>query len=205
MDQYKFNEAKFDSDGNIVIQDVTSSEITINLSDNKAVLSFLTGMSDQIGKLPANILDALSKVKIEDSEFSGLNVYLTVLINFNTLSSAVKSLSFGLAITNLNSSIRYVNSPYFKVSKPLELGEGLKHDTFKLVSPTNSEFPVRLEFGQVKEAVYDIPPNQIKLFRNNLSDDLTIQAFITTTLGEIHVSNEYKIAELIKTHDELIK
>lgn len=205
MELYKLNEAKLDGEGNIVIQDINNSEITINLSDHKAVLAFLTGMSDQIGKLPMEILEVLTKVKVEDSEFSGLNVYLTILINFQSTSNEVKNLSFGLGITNKNNSIRYVNSPYFKVSKSLEFSPGYKHDTFKFVSPANAEFPVRLEFGEVKETVYDILPEQIKLFKANISDGLTIQAFVTTTLGEVHSSNEYRIEELLKTFDQLIK
>ena len=204
MSVFKVNEAKFDSEGNIVIQDVTNSTITIHLGNEEEVRHFLAGISDKLNELPLKVLKALSMVEILEDNLKGLNVYLTTLINLNQSGNPV-SLSFGLAITNLNKTIRYINTPYFKVEPEFVLANGLRHDTFQLIAPTNSQFPVRLEFGEVKQIVYEINKNQMDLFIQNNQPSATIKAFVSTTVGELFHSDDYSIEKLVSTHLNIIK
>lgn len=204
MAEFKINNAEFDSNGNIVIQDITDSEITIHMNDPVEVNNFLTGMSDKLDQLPSEILQALSMVELPEEQFKGLNIYLTTLVSMSDVGGVV-GLSLGLAITNMNKSIRYVNTPYFTVTPKMDLGQGLKHDTFQLISTENAKFPVRLEFGQVHQIEYKLIPAQIGLFRSNLTPESTIQAFVSTTVGELFSSKKLELPKLVEQYDQMIK
>ncbi|MFZ7133326.1 MAG: hypothetical protein ACOWWR_13320 [Eubacteriales bacterium] len=202
MSDFKINTAKFDTDGNIVIQDITDSEITIDLGNSEEVMKFLSGLSDKLNELPTLILEAMSNVEIPEKNFKGLNVYLTTLATVMD-NGVVTGLSFGVSITNLNKDIRYVNVPYFKVNPKFKLEEGLEHDTFQFVSNSNAQFPIRLEFGQVTQLEYVINGHQEQLFRNNNSEGTTIQAFVSTTVGELYSSDKFSINKLVSTFDSI--
>lgn len=114
--------------------------------------------------------------------------------------------SFGVAITNLKKEIRYFYEPIFVVNPPLNFGlllddkRELRHNRFGLnqVSPIIS-FPKKLEYGEPTYAEYSIPLKSLELYYELEQDEEAyVQAFVTTTLGEIYESNKYKIQELVK-------
>lgn len=108
----------------------------------------------------------------------------------------IAGVSFGVSVTNTTKEQRYFYEPSFKVSIPLENGL----DTFVMTDkhPHNPQFPKRLEYGEPFSAYYNIA--DISLFKSLVEKDenVTITAVVNTTLGEVFVSNPYKLKDLIK-------
>ena len=203
----KNNNSKIDGDGNIVVQNVTGSAITINPNNSDELKNFLIDFNKKLADLPLDVTNLIEeKSKKMDKEFEkGANLYLTVLGEFNGLEGV--RVSFGTTITNLTREIRYFNQPYFKVFPKFEIEEGIKHDTFLMKQRENSQvkYPYRLEFGQTVDSAYPIVPGGYQMFLENESEEAYIQAFVTTTIGEIYSSRKYMISKLISEYQSIIK
>lgn len=63
MTGLKITKAEFDGDGNVVVQDISDSTITINLNNPDEVVDFLNRISEKINELPSEIAKALNKAK----------------------------------------------------------------------------------------------------------------------------------------------
>jgi len=101
----------------------------------------------------------------------------------------------GVNVTNVLKEHRYFNGPYFKISQPL-VGA---NDTFQLVDQmTQVSFPKKMEYV----AQYQVHYNLKKVFLDQLEkfkgQDVTITAFVTTTVGEKFSSNLMKVDDLFK-------
>ena len=145
----------------------------------------------------------LSKHKEPAKEESPIvaNVYLSQNILFETYwgqpTGKVEGIGIGVQITNTTREIRYFNQPFFKLSTPFEKGA----DTFyfrDMLAPVR--FPSKLEFGQQVSVTYKLAPETMDLLEKVLKDDpeATIKAIVTTSLGEVSMSEPYQISELVK-------
>ncbi|WP_324024575.1 hypothetical protein QSV08_15320 [Maribacter sp. BPC-D8] len=201
------NEATIDGDGNIVVQNVTGSTITINPNNSEELKEFLIDFSKKISELPLEVTKLIEeKSKGMDKEFEkGANLYLTILGEFSSYQGV--GVSFGTTITNLTREIRYFNQPYFKVFPKFKLGKGIEHDTFFMKQRDHSptQYPYRLEFGQTVDSAYPIIQGGYEMFLENVSEEAYIQAFVTTTVGEIYSSRKYMISKLISEYQSIIK
>ena len=135
----------------------------------------------------------------------GANLYLTV---FSAISDVTKnSVLWGTTITNLTREIRYFNQPYFKVYPKFQLDEGIEHDTFFMMQDetSNVRFPYRLEFGQTISCKFPVKSQSYKLYEKiNQEEGSFIQAFVTTTLGEIYNSRKYPISKFIQIYQNTL-
>ena len=190
------NKAEIDGNGNVVIQNSDNSEITINMNNPEEIRKFFIDFQQQLNSIPKKIIELMeskntNKIQID----SGANVYLSL----NLLMSAVTvtGISFGVTITNLTKENRFFNAPFFKLSVPYEdnLDTFAMTDTIKGIS-----FPKKLEYGEVVSEAYFIRLNSKKIYEKVIAtnNDATIQVIISTTIGEIYKSNEYKVSQLLK-------
>jgi len=201
----KHIEAEVQGNGNITIQGVEGSTITINPSNTKEVTEFLTKFEDIISSLPTKILNML---KTDESSFekdvNGVKIHLSMGLVIPELAPEKRDATFKVYVTNLEKIHRYCNQPYFKLSKAVEFSEGTKpHDTFMLFQNDYSDvkFPKRLEFGEQCVADFQIVKNQFKFYKQLDDEESYIQAFCTTTLGELYSSNKYIVSKFIKDYD----
>lgn len=188
------NKAEINGQGNVVIQDSDNSEIIINMDNPKEIRKFFIDFQNKLNGLPKQILELMESKNTNDIKIdSGANVYLS--LNYQMTPGNVSGISFGVSITNLTRENRFFNNPFFKLSKPFEKGA----DTFTMLDTMNKiEFPKKLEFGEVVTEYYNIRPQSIDIYNKVLvqDKDATIQVIVTTTIGEIYKSNEYKINNL---------
>lgn len=199
----KKNNSHIDGNGNIVIQDLDNSTITINLANNEQIRKFLIDFQQRLSELPIDVLNELKKHNELETELKvGANIYLTVIGAFPEVGK--NAVLWGITITNLTKEIRYFNQPYFKVSPIFELEEGLEHDTFMLFPKERIRFPFRLEYGQVLNISYQINPSQFALFEKNSTDEAFIQAFCGTTVGELYNSNEYQLRKFVREYQAIL-
>jgi hypothetical protein len=104
--------------------------------------------------------------------------------------------SLGVTITNINKEHRYFNEPYFQLSEPFDKGA----DTFYLVDKLRpATFPAKLEFGEVVTVDYKLEPRSIEFMWNKLPKHATVQAIVTTTIGERFKSNLVKVESVISS------
>lgn len=193
-------EATLDGNGNIVIQNSDNSSITVNLGDSVGIRKLLVDLQHDINNLPLKIIRELMAHNKSDIIPSGANVYLSLNIMFETIGNKptgnIAGVSFGVSVTNTTEEQRYFYEPSFKVSIPLDSGL----DTFLMTDkhPHNPLFPKRLEYGEPFTVYYNIA--DLMLFKSLVEKDenVTITAVVNTTLGEIFVSNPYKLKDLIK-------
>lgn len=203
---FEKNEATIDGNGNIVLQNISGSTITINPNNSEELQNFLIDFSKQLSQLPLEVTKIIEeKSKGMDKEFEkGANLYLTILGEFSGMRAT--GVSFGTTITNLTREIRYFNQPYFKVFPKFKLGEGIVHDTFFMrQSHSPTQYPYRLEFGQTVDSRFPIIKGGYEMFLENVSEEAYIQAFVTTTVGEIYSSRKYMITKLISEYQSIIK
>lgn len=192
--------AVVDGAGNVVIQNSDNSTITINISNPADVRNALLNLQGEIRELPLNIIKHLMERNVSEVPSSGANVYLSLNILCETFggkpTGGIAGVSFGVSVVNTNKEHRYFYEPCFKSSEPLEKGL----DTFIMTDkhPDNPQFPKRLEYGEVFTAYYNIPNIDLfkKLYEKNT--EAIITAVVNTTLGEVFISNEYKIESLLQ-------
>lgn len=192
--------ATVDGDGNVVIQNSDNSIITININNPEEIRNALLDLQGEIRELPLNIIKTLMEKNVSDVPSNGANVYLSLNILFTTLggkpTGGVAGVSFGVSVVNTNKEHRYFYEPCFKSSVPIENGL----NTFMMTDrhQDNPQFPKRLEYGEVFTAYYNISNIDVfkELFEKN--NDASITAVVNTTLGEVFMSNEYKIESLLE-------
>ncbi len=192
------NKAKVNGDGNIVIQDVDKSTITINMNDPKEIRKFFIDFQQKIDLLPRKILELMiekngADIKIE----KGANIYLGLNFMMDPIRRTKSGISFSVTITNLTKENRFFREPFFKSSVPINMGT----DTFVLTERINKiVFPKKLEYGEVISEVYLIKPESKQMYEEMLriDENATIQVIASTTIGEVYQSNEYKVSQLLK-------
>ena len=130
----------------------------------------------------------------------GANVYLGLKILFSTGGyRQINGICFGVTITNLTKENRFFNTPFFKTSIPFDGNV----DTFAMIDTMNGiVFPKKLEFGEVVTEKYQIRPQTKKIYDNLIiqDKDASIQVIVSTTIGEVYKSNEYKVSKLLENY-----
>lgn len=190
------NKAEIDGNGNVVIQDSSNSDITIHMNNPEEIRKFFIDFQQHLELLPKAILELMESKKTNEVVInSGANVYLG--LNFMIVPGGINGINFGVTITNLTKENRFFNAPFFKLSKPFE-GD---LDTFFMTETMNSiSFPKKLEYGEVVSEAYLISASSKEIYDKVLTVDkeATIQVIISTTIGEIYKSNEYKVQKLLE-------
>jgi len=196
-----------DGNGNIVIKDVSGSTITINHNDTSAISKLLVDMNASLAKLPFEVLKLLQEksMKSKNKFKVGANLYLTVMASVDVASAKTQVISWGTTITNLTREIRYFNRPYFKVYPKFKIDNGNEHDTFGMVNSDGIKFPFRLEYGQTLDVDFPVNHEAFELYKTINQEDAYIQAFVTTTLGEVYSSRQYPIPKFVATFEQLVK
>lgn len=189
----KKNKIDIDGDGNITFQDIKGSTITVNINDPKEIRLFLIQFQNRLNELPGAILEKLKENQDMESEIKvGANVYITALSAINMQTHKIQSLSLSVQVTNLTKEIRYFGRPYFKTDPILNLIPG--NDAFLLLESDRTEWPVRLEYGQVLSCNFAVKQGFLDLLKERLDpDSATMKAFITSTVGELYESNDMPI------------
>lgn len=189
-------EAKIDGNGNIVIQRVEGSTITINPSIPDEVRKALIDHQSLIAELPNKIIQILMDNNAKEPPVIGANIYLGLNLMAGTY--GIAGISISVQITNLTKEIRFYNRPFFKVSTPIEKNL----NTFVMTNVVGDpiEFPRRMEYGEVLSENYQLVQGNIEMFQVLLSKDseATLTAYVTTTLGELYKSEPYYIKDIVK-------
>lgn len=193
----KINKAEVDGEGNVVIQGSDNSEITINMNNPNDIRKFFIDFQQNLHSLPKKILDLMEDKNTNEVVIEvGANIYLS--LNFLVTPGSVGGIAFGVTITNLTKENRFFNAPFFKLSVPFE-GDA---DTFAITDAMKKvEFPKKLEYGEVISELYPIKPHSKEIYAKVLTqdEDATIEVIVTTTIGEIYKSNEYRVAQLMES------
>ena len=189
-------EAKIDGNGNIVIQRVEGSTITINPSIPDEVRKALIDHQSLIAELPNKILQILMDNNAKEPPVIGANIYLGLNLMAGTY--GIAGISISVQITNLTKEIRFYNRPFFKVSTPIE--KNLNTFVMTNVVGIPIDFPRRMEYGEVLSENYQLVQGNIEMFQVLLSKDseATLTAYVTTTLGELYKSEPYHIKDIVK-------
>lgn len=125
----------------------------------------------------------------KDEPKSKDNVYLSTYIEASEI-YGITGVNIGVTVTNVINGHRYFNGPYFKLSKPL-VGNA---DTFQLFDARQQiAFPKRMEYGEQYQINYNLKKGFIDSMREFKGQDVTLTAYVTTTVGEKYQSNEMKI------------
>lgn len=141
-----------------------------------------------------------SQIKIEQPIAPALSVFFSVDYLFETqfgTPTRVIGIAFVVTVTNVSFENKYVSSPLFKLSVPIE-GDA---DTFSMLNVVDQiSFPAKLERGEQFSISYRLVPGNVEMFSNLLTKDssVTVQAIVTTTLGDVAKSEPYPIANLVK-------
>lgn len=188
--------AKIEGNGNIVIQKVDGSTITINpLIPEEVRMAFIEHQK-LIADLPHNILSLLMEKNTAEPPVIGAKVYLG--LDFLLTDMGVTGVSLTVQVTNLTKEIRFFNSPFFKLSIPIE-GTA---DTFIMTNVIGDQikFPRKMEYGEVVSQSYILNPANISMFKGLLERrlDVVLTAYVSTTLGEVYESNKYPISDIVK-------
>lgn len=185
-----------DGNGNIVIQKVEGSTITINPEVPEDVRKALIEQQSLISQLPDKIIKKLMSNNATEPPIIGANVYLG--ISYITSDYAVQGVLLTVQITNLTKEIRFYNKPFFKLSTPFEPGA----DTFEMTNVFGEKiaFPRKMEYGEVVTECYILVKPNIPLLKKVWAKDLstTITAYATTTLGEVYKSEPLLVENILK-------
>ena len=193
------NKAEIDGNGNVVIQEADNSVITINMNSPEEIRNFFIDFQASLSQIPKQILELMESKNSNDIEVDkGASIYLSLNFLFGTGGfSGISGISFGVTITNLTKENRFFNAPFFKLSIPFE-GNA---DTFAMTDTMNHiVFPKKLEYGEVVSENYQIRPQSKDIYDKLKAQDenATIQVIVSTTIGEIYKSNEYKVSQLLE-------
>jgi len=122
---------------------------------------------------------------------------LVYLVNYLQVSEyqGVIGIMIGVTVTNTIGDYRYFNGPYFKISKPFRGSD----DTFHLYGEvTPISFPKRMEYGEQYKIMYDLKKGFLDMLEKLKGQDVTLTAFVTTTIGDKFKSNPLNIDDLFK-------
>lgn len=187
-----------DGNGNIIIKDIDGSTIIINPDNSEEIKRLIINFGSQLNKLPIEVLNLIeNKQKMDETKNIGANLYLTTLAELGTYHRGIK---FGLTITNLTKEHRYFNQPNFKVFPKFEIGNGMEHDTFIMLHTEDIVLPKRLEYGEPFTLTFELKPGFIEMCKTAFDKDADgyIQAFVSTTVGELHESEKYTFKKLME-------
>jgi hypothetical protein len=133
-------------------------------------------------------------IPLPEKEEPAGNVYLSTYIQASD-AYGVTAINIGVTVTNTVNDHRYFNGPYFKISKPL-VGN---NDTFQLMETMMPiSFPKRMEYGEQYQVIYNLKKGFFEEMKKLKDQEVTLTAFVTTTVGEKFKSNEMKIDDLFK-------
>jgi hypothetical protein len=192
------NTAHIDGHGNIVVQGIDGTEMTVHAENPIALRQLVIDLGEKINELPTDVLKMIEKNQDINAEIkTGANLYLTTLVEKVNYNQA--SLKFGLTITNLTKENRYFNQPFFKVKPKFEIKEGVENDTFVMFPEQGKPFPKKLEYGEPLSVSYKLEP-VIKMCQWLLEKDdkAYIQGFVNTTVGELYESNAFSIKKMFE-------
>ncbi len=188
--------AIIDGNGNIVIQKVEGSTITINPTVPEEVRKALIDHQSLIAELPDKIIQILMESNAKEPPIIGANIYLG--LSFIAGEFGEGGVSISVQITNLTKEIRFYNKPFFKVSVPIDKNA----DTFMMTNVIGEaiNFPKKMEYGEVVSEYYQLVPGNIQMFEELLakSPHATITAYASTTLGEVYKSEPYPVCDIVK-------
>ncbi len=192
------NRAEIDGNGNILIQDADNSEITINVNNPEEIRKFLIDFQNKLSSIPMEIIELMASKNPNNVELEkGANIYLGLNLRFSGV--GIEGISFSVSITNLTKENRFFNSPFFKFSIPFEGSI----DSFVLLDKTyNIPFPKKLEYGEVVTEDYLLRPRSKEIFDKviGINPEATIKIIVSTTVGEVYHSNEYRIDKLLENY-----
>ncbi len=185
-----------DGNGNIVIQKAVGSTITINPAVPEDVRKALIEHQALISQLPDKIVQMLMENNAEEPPVIGAIVYLGLSLLASDY--GVAGISMSVQITNLTREIRFYNKPFFKVSTPFDKGA----DTFMMTNVVGNavHFPRKMEYGEVISENYQLVQSNIQMFQELLAKDpdVTLTAYVGTTLGEVYKSEPYIVRDIVK-------
>ncbi|ULC60383.1 TIR domain-containing protein [Flaviramulus sp. BrNp1-15] len=126
------------------------------------------------------------------------SIYLSTYIEASEFYGIV-GVNIGVTVTNQINGFRYFGPPIFKLSKPY-VGNA---DTFQLFDAMQQiSFPKRMEYGEQYQINYKLKKGFIDSMREFRGQDVTLTAFVSTTVGEKFHSNEMNIDMLFSTEKE---
>jgi len=99
--------------------------------------------------------------------------------------------TLNVVITNTGSTTRYINRPFFEVSRKIE-GES----AFETLT-TEETFPTKIEPGEVYRKTFDLESLDRELFAK-LRDKDSMAFVVTDTLGKKFISKPLKICSIKK-------
>ena len=185
-----------DGNGNIVIQKAVGSTNTINPAVPEDVRKALIDHQALISQLPDKIVQMLMENNAEEPPVIGAIVYLGLSLLASDY--GVAGISMSVQITNLTREIRFYNKPFFKVSTPFDKGA----DTFMMTNVVGNavHFPRKMEYGEVISENYQLVQSNIQMFQELLAKDpdVTLTAYVGTTLGEVYKSEPYIVRDIVK-------
>ena len=142
-----------------------------------------------------------SEISIVKPSTPVLTVYFSVNTlyetEFNIPTGRIMGVALGVTVTNVSLETKYVDTPLFKLSIPIEEN----FDSFSMLNAVNPiSFPIKLERGQQFSIAYKLLPGTVELFSRLLAKNsaVTVQAIVTTTLGDVAKSDLYPIANMVK-------
>jgi len=193
------NKAEIDGNGNVVIQNADNSVITININSPEEIRNFFIDFQTNLSQIPKQILELMESKNTNDVEvIKGANIYLSLNLLYGLSGiHGITGICYGITITNLTKENRFFNAPFFKFSIPFKGSV----DTFAMTDTMNNIiFPKKLEYGEVVSESYLIRPQSKEIYDALIAKDenATIQAIVTTTIGEIYKSNEYMVSQLLE-------
>lgn len=187
--------ADIDGNGNIVIQKVEGSTITINPSVPEEVRKALIEHQSLICQLPDKVVKILMDNNAKEPPVVGANIYLGLNL---LVRMGIMGVSISVQITNLTKEIRFYNKPFFKVSTPIEKSA----DTFVMTNVVGEQlsFPRKMEYGEVISENYQLVQGNIHMFKELLAKnpETTLTAYVSTTLGEVYKSEPYLVSDIVK-------
>ena len=131
---------------------------------------------------------------VADVDLSQGGLYETYL---GEVTGRIMCAAITVVVTNCQKEARYFNQPMFRASIPI-VGT---NDSFQMMNAIYPiAFPVKLEYGQQYSVSYKLIPENIDIFASLLEKDpnATLEAIVTTTLGEKSISEPYNIAEILE-------
>lgn len=194
------NKVNIDGAGNIVIQDINGSSIIVNPDNSSELRQLIMDFGLQLKNLPKEVLNMIESKQDLNSEIKvGANINFTVLADLH-IDIALRRLKFGLTIINTTKENRYFNQPFFKVHPKFILKGGQEQDTFVMIPENQDVFPKKLEYGEPVFVTYEIKAGAYDMYQKMLARDneAFLQAFSSTTVGELYESNKFSIKKLLE-------
>jgi len=166
-----------------------------DLEGIRSTIGYLDIRSISPEQLAQMIIQKLGKqlsIPIPEKEEPKGKVYLTTFLQVSEDYGLV-GMNIGVNVTNIIKDYRYFNSPYFKLSQPING----TNDTFQLLDMFNPiAFPKRMEYGEQYQVYYNVKQGFLDNLRKFKGQNVTLTAYVTTTVGEKFTSNEMNIDSL---------